>query len=540
MLANKASVAATAAKASFEKICEACRKTYYSENAYQNHLSSQRHRALISKMNYKPAEREQDSISMISSTFSLGEPLKTPTGDAVDPVAEGEFANVVNGMKQASLVDEEAKSPIPRRPHRPTPSQAQDQLQYPVSETGTGTPTPSVQDSAVKSTNPLEQCLFCSYHSPSLSQNLVHMTKQHGLFIPEQDYLVDIEGLIKFLNEKVTEMHECLYCHQTKHTAGGAQQHMRDMGHCTVGYNDEEEMLEIGQFYDFRSTYSDDEEEDEAQDENKRRSGGIKLGAKRGETIQISNENGNGDEVIMDEDEDGWESDSTLSSVPTDEIGAVHIQDFTHRYQDLGKHRHHSHSDPRPHQNLDGFHSHAHHVPHAVYHDEFEMQLPSGRTAGHRSLNRYYRQNLRNYPTPVERQQQRMITNESDSDTEMGDGTPPRGRNQNRAIISRANGGLGMVGVSEPKKREARAIEKKERRKEQRAQARFQWGNERRANFQKHYRVGFYIMNASLGYIQLTLQRILFSSDGLRLHGIAFWVVRGANRTFARNFEKVL
>ncbi|KAI9665937.1 MAG: hypothetical protein M1821_003872 [Bathelium mastoideum] len=487
VLANKASVAATAARASYEKTCEACRKSYYSENAYQNHLSSSKHRALVAKINHKLIAREEDSTSIMSSTFSLGEPLQTPTDLSGDKVADEEFAKVINGMKDSSLEDGTPESPISRRPHRPTPSEAQNQTEHPISET-TETPVASTHGSAITSADPLQQCLFCNYLSSDLSLNVEHMTKQHGLFIPERNYLVDLEGLTKYLHEKVTELHECLYCHQIKHTAAGAQAHMRDVGHCMVAYDSEEDMLEIGQFYDFRSTYSDDEEDEEEENEENAGTGGVKLGAKRNETIKVAAVNSEGGEEMIDEDEDGWESDSTLSSVPTDEIGAVPIQDFSHRYEKLGQHRHHSNNVPRPHHNLDGFHSHAHHIPRAVYYDDFEMHLPSGRTAGHRSLNKYYRQNLRSHPSPAERQQQRMITNESGSDTEMEDQSTGRGREQHRAVVSRANGGLGMVGVSEPRKREARTIEKRERRKEQRAQARFQWGNERRSNFQKHYR----------------------------------------------------
>ena len=439
-------------------------------------------------MNNRPAEKEGDAASMMSSTFSLGEPLQTPTSVTGDQMAEEEFAEVVNGMKATSLKDGPPKSPISRRPHRPTPSEAHDQTEHPLSAASTETPTASTHGSAVTSADPQEQCLFCNHSSADLSLNLEHMTKQHGLFIPEKNYLVDLEGLIKYLHEKITGLHECLYCHQVKHTVVGVQAHMRDVGHCMLAYDDEEDMLAVGEFYDFRSTYSDGEGEEEPKGVDKGQSRGARLGAKRDETVHVVGNDGDVDDEAVEEDED-WESDSTLSSVPTDEIGAVPIQDFSHRYQTLGKHRHHSHSDPRPHHNHDGFHSHAHHVPHAVYHDDFEMHLPSGRTAGHRSLNRYYRQNLRNYPSPAERQQRRMITNDSGSDTEMEDQTPPRGREQNRAVVSRANGGLGMVGVSDAKKREARTTEKRERRKEQRAQARFQWGNERQSNFQKHYRV---------------------------------------------------
>jgi len=57
-----------------------------------------------------------------------------------------------------------------------------------------------------------------------------------------------------------------------------------------------------------------------------------------------------------------------------------------------------------------------------------------------------------------------------------------------RELVSRANGGLGMIGVSDAKKAEIRAVEKRDRKREQRARNKYQAGNEKRANFQKHFR----------------------------------------------------
>jgi pre-60S factor REI1 len=210
-----------------------------------------------------------------------------------------------------------------------------------------------------------------------------------------------------------------------------------------------------------------------------------------------------------EEEDAGWETDSTVSSVPTDEITAVPI-DRSHRHKSLNKSKHHSHADPRPHRAADGFHSHAHHTPQAVYHDEYELHLPSGRTAGHRSLNKYYRQNLRNYPGVAERMEEAQraripgaITagGEDDDDDEDEDGDANmdgeegsqlqvrgRGHDQDRQLISRANGGRGMVGVTDAKKKEIQAIEKRDRKKEQNARSRYQAGNEKRHNFQKHFR----------------------------------------------------
>jgi pre-60S factor REI1 len=493
VLANKASQAATAARASFEKRCEPCEKTYYSEGAFVNHLNSQKHRILAARWNGK-AGTETDSL--VDSTFSLGEPLDVQstttesTVNGVDERAEEEFEEVVDSMKAARLEDASPQDPLSARPSRPTPSSQAlaDMREHPISA------TPDEDGEYEHKSNP-QQCLFCNYTSPTVDLNLNHMSKQHGFFIPEREYLVDLTGLLNYLSETIFVLHQCLYCHKTVHTSAGVQTHMRDRGHCMIAYSTEEEQLDVGDFYDFRSTYSDGEDDEEESEAN----GGVSLGAKR--SVKTTVENANGEDVDMDDDdgnEEDWESDSTLSSVPTDEITSVPI-DLEHKQAKLELHRHHSHTDPRPHKNSDGFHSHAHHIPLAVYHDEYELHLPSGRTAGHRSLNAYYKQNLRHYPTPEERAQ-RLLTsqqtsqNDEDADADAdaednaSEGTETQDRGRGRQLVSRANGGLGMVGVSDAKKREVQLREKRQEQRARRTQNKYQAGNERKGNFQKHFR----------------------------------------------------
>jgi hypothetical protein len=130
------------------------------------------------------------------------------------------------------------------------------------------------------------------------------------------------------------------------------------------------------------------------------------------------------------------------------------------------------------------------------------LHLPSGRTAGHRSLAKYYRQNLRNYPTPEERADQRALEGRHDSDDE-----EEARDNRGRQVVTRAEGGLGMVGASEVQKKEVRAAEKREKKREQRHLANYQWGNDRRGNNQKHFRVSFIIHD--LAGILLTYSRTI-------------------------------
>ena len=483
VLSAQASSSAAAAKASFERSCEPCQKTYYSENAYKNHIGSQKHRLRVAAVTSGENGHADDTTSVMSSTISLGEPLNTGTTEIQDPEAEVEFSKVINGIKQASLEEDE---PVSRRPSRPHHSVNEERAEHPLSQTTTESSTPATLDTTKPSNNTsTNRCLFCNYESPSLKLSVMHMTKFHGMFIPEQPYLVDLEGLITYLQSKIIEQNECLFCHKVMHSVSGAQTHMRDKGHCMIAFDSEEDMIEVGQFYDFRSTYSDDEDEDDETDKEDGKnssSGGVKLGSKR-TTATVIDSNGNPQMLDGEENGDGWETDSSASSLDSAELHAVPI-DHDHAYARLPLHRHHSHTDPRPHRTVDGFHSHAHsHI--AVFHSDYELHLPTGRTAGHRSLSRYFRQNLHNHPTPEERVQQRLIANEAANDDDAEEGEP---HGRGRQVMTRANGGMGMIGVTDAKKREVAAVEKRERKRAQRSEKQYQWGVNKRANAQKHFR----------------------------------------------------
>ena len=496
VLNAQASSSAVAARASFEKNCPACSKTYYSENAFQNHLGSQKHKlrsAILAKDGQAPAGDE--TASLISSTISLGEPIKTAlpeiTAEAppvsIDPEAEAEFSKVVDGIKDTKISENE---PLSRRPTRPHHSSTEKRPEHPLSPqkdasntTSSATDTPSVEI-------PLHKCLFCNYDSPTFKLNVMHMTKYHSMFIPEQPYLVDLEGLITWLYGKIQDLHECLYCHKIKGSAEAAQSHMRDVGHCKIAFEAEQDMIEVGQFYDFTSTYSDPEEDEilvESEEE-----GGVEVPDDRKilKTV-VSDENGDTEMANGEENGEGWETDSSASSLDTEDLTAVPI-DRRHMYKKerLQMHRHHSHDDPRPHRTADGFHSHAH-QHHAAFHSDHELYLPSGRTAGHRSLNRYYRQNLHSHPLPDERIQQQRLLEDARHGGDGADmtGAGADGSNESgRQVISRANGGHGMLGVTDQKKKEVQAVEKRETKRAQRAEKQYQWGVDKRGNSQKHFR----------------------------------------------------
>lgn len=460
-------------KAGFETSCDVCQKTYFSENAYRNHIGSAKHKNRVSAVKAKLKRKADDEASsMISSTFSLGEPAGAES--SVDSDAEEEFNEVVEGLKKTGLNDQ--VSPVERPSNPPLSAAAQRKEEHPVSvssseqPSGSATPseaTPVPSHPAAPATS-LKTCLFCNYESPTTPLNILHMERIHGMFIPEKPYLVDSDGLLASLQKRVFEYHECLACGKPKANTFAVQTHMRDKGHCLIPYTTEDEQLEIGEFYDFRSTYSDDESdsEDESMDEDKKPTAGAKLGAKR-----TAKENG-------EENEDGWETDSSASSLDSDDLHAVPAEQHYHQYERLDKHPHHSRNDSRAHHQRDGWHAHNHKRAHAVYYDEYELHLPSGRSVGHRSLNRYYRQNLHSHPSPEEREQ-RLAIEAAEAENAMDVDDEDEGENQDRrvarrrdsgahgrALVNREMRGLGIRASTEPGMRAIRQVVLKGRKRE--------------------------------------------------------------------------
>ncbi|KAF4829615.1 Cytoplasmic 60S subunit biogenesis factor REI1-like protein [Colletotrichum tropicale] len=448
VLQARAAQSAEAEKAMFERTCEACQKSYSSENAFQNHLTSQKHKVRVAAIARRKGPIADDASSVMSSTFSLGEPIAVEK--ELDSEAEEEFTAVVEGLKKANIDEAKDQRPSPvKRPSNPHLSAQGQHAGEDVNmnrESESATPVPSKQEIAWS----IKSCLFCNYESPSVPLNANHMERFHDMFIPEKQYLVDLEGLLQHLQERVHEGHQCLYCFKTKKTAFAVQTHMRDKGHCKIPYDTEEVQLDIGDFYDFRSTYSDggDSDDEEEADQN----GGAKLGLKR--PTKLVGEDG---EEVEDGADEGWETDSDASSLDSEDLTAFTADGKYDQFERLDKHPHHSREDPRAHHQVDGWHSHAHKHTRAVFYDDYELHLPSGKSVGHRAHNRYFRQNLNNYPTPEERAERERLAIEAGSGDEMDvDGQEvantgnPKSRNA-RAIARRD--AAGMTGVSDHAKR---------------------------------------------------------------------------------------
>lgn len=105
----------------------------------------------------------------------------------------------------------------------------------------------------------LESCIFCKVVSSSFEDNLKHMTSEHSFFVPDIEYIDNLEGLIRFLQSKVTENFQCLYCNgksRAFQSVDAVRKHMVDKGHCMIDYSDEGRD-ETSDFYDFTTSYPD-------------------------------------------------------------------------------------------------------------------------------------------------------------------------------------------------------------------------------------------------------------------------------------------
>lgn len=486
VLQAQASSTAAATRASYERTCGACTKTYFSENAYNNHVGSAKHRGRVASLRAAGGYGSAEVGSVTSTTMDAESQASEDDDEGSDD--EEAVERVAQGLKQASLRNGPATT------NTSSDSAVGDETTAGV-ETTAPQQTPSTE-------NTLQTCLFCNYESPTVPLNVTHMERIHGMFIPERNYLVDLEGLIKALHQRIYEDHECLYCAKLKPSIFGLQTHMRDKGHCKIPFQTEDEQLEIGEFYDFTSTYSDveDEEMSDGEDENENR-GGVELGTRRTAKKDGNEEMGEGD---------GWETDSSASSLDSADLTAVPMDQHAHQYEKLDRHPHHSSQDPRPHRSADGWHSHAHKHTHTAFYSDYELHLPSGRSVGHRSLTKYYRQNLYSHPSPAERQEREQLAIEAGRSSDSEDEASRNHANRGRALTSRAN--LGMVGLSDQKRREVAVTEKKAKKIEEREQRKFQWGNNKQSNSQKHFRVSFLHLH-TLPLSQLTSTRTLFCSE---------------------------
>lgn len=216
VLAQKAEVEAQQQSKTKSLHCQLCNKTFSSENAFGNHLSSKKHKDV--EANKANKAKKQESL-----------------------ITESQFSN--------NFKRKDSKETDPEN----TESENAESLSH------NGDDDDDEDDDIEEDTLEVTDCLFCPHHSVSLEENLKHMTRSHSFFIPDLEYVVDLKGLVTYLCEKVGMGNMCLYCNdkgKSFFSLEAVQSHMVDKGHTKMNY-DGDAVLEYADFYDFSSSYPD-------------------------------------------------------------------------------------------------------------------------------------------------------------------------------------------------------------------------------------------------------------------------------------------
>lgn len=103
---------------------------------------------------------------------------------------------------------------------------------------------------------PVTDCLLCGHHSSNVERNVMHMTtcSRGSFFLPDADYIVDLEGLIEYLGAKVGEGNICLWCNRAFRDTAAVRKHMADKGHFKI-LHDNTTLAEYADFYDYTTSY---------------------------------------------------------------------------------------------------------------------------------------------------------------------------------------------------------------------------------------------------------------------------------------------
>lgn len=221
--------------------CKICRKSFATKKAFDNHILSKKHRIALDDL-------EATSETMLNDFDVIGAVKNIPKKEVIDRRCQLPL------LKEVTMdVDDED-------------SDWED-------ESGSECDDEFDQDNfdEITQSNPIlkHNCLFCSHHSRSLSRNLKHMYAEHTFFVPDLDYVCDIQGLLLYLGEKVCKFNMCLWCNlkgKGFYSMDAAQSHMRDKGHCKM-LHEGESLLEYMPYYDYSKSYPDDEDDINLDDE---------------------------------------------------------------------------------------------------------------------------------------------------------------------------------------------------------------------------------------------------------------------------------
>lgn len=177
--------------------CNICRKSFTNQKAMDNHLNSNKHKLKLKELSQEGSIIDGESIQ--STRIKSGSSAQS---------------SVQSSVKEDLSRDNDAMD---------TDSEIEE------------VDSDEWEDDWKDEDNPIfnNDCLFCSHHSSNMLKNLKHMSIAHSFFLPDAEFLVNPQGLLMYLGEKVCQGFICLWCNDSGrafHSASAAKQHMLDKG----------------------------------------------------------------------------------------------------------------------------------------------------------------------------------------------------------------------------------------------------------------------------------------------------------------------
>ncbi|XP_051552929.1 cytoplasmic 60S subunit biogenesis factor ZNF622-like isoform X2 [Myxocyprinus asiaticus] len=262
--------------------CTTCNKNFSSDNAYTNHIQSNKHQ-----------QAERKALAAAQKTVQQMNEKNLEKGAQLDKDAENEALQKALKEQQRHTPSEDTPTErqVRQWPDKPPRLQwFEQQAKKLAAEEGEEVEEEEWEDvdddedmdgdeddeeemeedsasgaAQAPGSIPVTDCLFCGHHSRSLTRNVAHMTKTHSFFLPDIEYLVDLRGLISYLGEKVGVGKVCLWCNEkgkSFYSTEAVQAHMTDKSHCKL-FTDGDAALEFADFFDFRSSYPDAKDGDD-------------------------------------------------------------------------------------------------------------------------------------------------------------------------------------------------------------------------------------------------------------------------------------
>ena len=103
-------------------------------------------------------------------------------------------------------------------------------------------------------------CLFSRQRFDSVETAVDHMRREYGFFLPDQECLTDLYGLMDMLRLALVRDHCCWYCGKVGRSYEATVQHMVDKSHCKLPYDGSHP--DLAAYYSFGAEEHADSHED--------------------------------------------------------------------------------------------------------------------------------------------------------------------------------------------------------------------------------------------------------------------------------------